>query len=417
MMMLQVVVTILLALGCMAWIRVALAAARCQAQLPRVAELELPGPSRWPKVSVLVPARNEIDALEATARALMAEDYPELEILLVDDRSEDGTGALVDKLAQEDPRVRGLHLGKLPGGWLGKTRALHVAASQASGEWLLLTEADVRLATGALRQAMRWALNEGRDHVTLLPDVHGGGFAADAAGAASLRAQLVGLRLWAVADQGSDAFAGHGAFNLVRRELLEESDGLEGLSLDAADDLALGRLVKEAGGSSAFGFGSGLVASEGHVSLRTQGLALERRLYPLMACSFPRLLLAGSALVFFELAPWIAVAVAGVPVLQLLGFLALAGQIGLSLGLALRARRPLLPAAMTPAGTALLAWLALKAGLLGSLLKGVRWKDRFYTADVLRRGSSLSFPWWSLRRASAWMALLSLPRPASHVRT
>lgn len=408
-MLLTVSLTVVLALACLAWMVFAAAALRTRATVPRLADLELPGPARWPKLSVIVPARNEADALGACCRALLASDYPELEILLVDDRSDDGTGALADRLAAEDGRVRVLHLGKLPGGWLGKNRALSVAAGQASGEWLLFVDADSHLAPGALRQAMRWALANAFDHVTLLPDRRENGFLAEAAGAVSLRVAALALRPWSVSDPDSDAFCGCGAFDLVRAEVLQHEDGLDGLRLDVADDLALGRLVKVAGGRTGVAFGSGLVSVGGHATLASLAVAQEKRLYPLLACSLPRTLAATAALLLLELAPWICLLPFGIPTLRLLGVLATACLLAIAGGTALLARRPLAPALAAPLGTLLYASVLLRAGVLGALLGGIRWKDAFHPADMLRRGATVTFPWWSLRRPLASLSALLVP--------
>ena len=104
-------------------------------QLPRFERQTAAPLERWPRLSVIVPACNEAAQLEPAVRTIMAQDYPELEIILVDDRSSDGTGALIDGLAREDARVRAIHIDKLPDGWLGKVHALQRESSvqQVSG--------------------------------------------------------------------------------------------------------------------------------------------------------------------------------------------------------------------------------------------------------------------------------------------
>ena len=86
--------------------------------------------------------------------SLLAQDYPNLELILIDDRSTDGTGEIVDRLAA-DPRLVAIHVEELPAGWLGKVNALRVATEAATGELILTTDADVHYAPGALRHRIR----------------------------------------------------------------------------------------------------------------------------------------------------------------------------------------------------------------------------------------------------------------------
>ena len=90
-------------------------------KLGTLAQTDCQAPDLWPSVSVLVPARNEESTLAAAMQSLRRVDYPELEIILVNDRSSDRTGEIVDRLAAEDARIRPLHIETLPAGWLGRS--------------------------------------------------------------------------------------------------------------------------------------------------------------------------------------------------------------------------------------------------------------------------------------------------------
>ena len=111
-------------------------------------------PETTPPVSVIVPARDEEAKIEPCLRSLLAMEYPDLEILAVDDRSGDTTGQIMDRIAAEDPRVRVLHIKELPPGWIGKTHAMHQAVQRARGTHLLFTDGDIRFAPRALNLAM-----------------------------------------------------------------------------------------------------------------------------------------------------------------------------------------------------------------------------------------------------------------------
>src|SRR5207249_4849680 len=103
--------------------------------------------------------------------SLLALDYPRLELIVVEDRSTDETGTILDRLAAAHPRLRVIHLTELPAGWLGKNHALHVGSQVAAGEWLLFTDADVLYRSKALRRVMTWASRSGTEHVVVLPQM------------------------------------------------------------------------------------------------------------------------------------------------------------------------------------------------------------------------------------------------------
>src|SRR5215471_1706216 len=128
---------------CVAWIAAFVYLIRSVRYLPVLSEQETRTPSLWPRLSVVVPACNEAPHLESAVLTLTQQDYPDLEIVLVDDRSTDNTGKIIDRLGQNDPRIRPVHVETLLSGWLGKVHALHRGVEEASGDWLLFTDADV----------------------------------------------------------------------------------------------------------------------------------------------------------------------------------------------------------------------------------------------------------------------------------
>ena len=107
-----------------------------------------------PRVTIVVPVKDEADGIELCVRGLLAQDYPRFSLLVADDRSADGTGAILDALAAEFPgRLRVAHLTRLPAGWLGKPHALHRAVTDAGedlGEWLWFVDSDTRCGPAAL---------------------------------------------------------------------------------------------------------------------------------------------------------------------------------------------------------------------------------------------------------------------------
>jgi hypothetical protein len=208
-----------------------------------------PAPSREPLVSVVVAARDEAAGIAATVRALRAQDLPGLEVVVVDDRSTDGTGALVDALAAEPAGhpVRALHVRELPPGWLGKNHALWRGAALARGRWLLFTDGDVWLHPGAVRVAVGFAEARRLDHLTLGPALRAPGYALQAWIALALLAILTFLSPRAMNRPRSGRGYGVGAFNLVRRSAYEAIGTHRAIALRPDDDLRLGLRLRRAG--------------------------------------------------------------------------------------------------------------------------------------------------------------------------
>ena len=117
-------------------------------QLPVLNRQLVSPPERWPPLSIIIPACNEAAHLASAVTTLTRQDYPDLEIILVNDRSTDGTAEVIDRLAKADSRVRAIHVTSLPAGWLGKVHALQRGVEMARGEWLLFTDADIHFSEG-----------------------------------------------------------------------------------------------------------------------------------------------------------------------------------------------------------------------------------------------------------------------------
>lgn len=126
-------------------------------------------PRVWPRVSVLVPARNEAGRIEPCLASLLAQDYPRLEVIALDDESDDDTLAILQALAKRDSRLRVLRGEPLPDGWRGKSWACHQLAQAAGGEILFFTDADTIHGPSSVRLAVASLLSDGADLLSALP--------------------------------------------------------------------------------------------------------------------------------------------------------------------------------------------------------------------------------------------------------
>jgi chlorobactene glucosyltransferase len=126
-------------------------------------------PPHQPKLSILIPARNEAAVISQTIGSLLAQKYPNFELLLLNDQSEDETGAIATKIAGGDARFRLISGEPLPPGWLGKNWACHQLNQAASGDWLLFADADVRWEPDAVASLLALAEKEQVDLLTVWP--------------------------------------------------------------------------------------------------------------------------------------------------------------------------------------------------------------------------------------------------------
>ncbi len=249
------------ALTLAAWIRLA-----WLGHQDRRALVRLPPPGGEPagSVTAIVPCRNEAATVERAMRSLLAQDLADLRVVAVDDRSDDGTRAILDRLAAQDPRLEVVHVAALPDGWLGKNHACDAGARRARGSWLLFTDADVVFSPDALRRALAGARAHGLGHLAVVPRFVAPGLLERAfvTAFAALLAPLVGVR--DLRRPGTRAYFGVGAFNLVRRADYERVGGHRRLPLEVVDDVKLGLLLRRSG------VPQGVADSDGIVSVRWQ---------------------------------------------------------------------------------------------------------------------------------------------------
>jgi len=240
--------------GCLlglAWLSRIIDAAR---GMPTVADISLAGwdlrPSVPPRVSIIVPARNEEETIAQVLRQLLALDYEDYEVIAVDDRSTDRTGEAMDRvvaLAESRGRLKIIHVEQLPARWMGKAHAMWSAANHATGDWLLFTDADVFFKPDVLRRAIAYAEDESADHVVLFPRMIMKSVGERMMISFFQTMFVFGHRPWKVADPKTKDHMGVGAFNLIRKSTYDAVGTYEALRFEVLDDMKLGKIVKTAG--------------------------------------------------------------------------------------------------------------------------------------------------------------------------
>jgi len=334
-------------------------------------------------VSVIVAARDEVRHVEEAARSLASQDYPELEVVFVDDRSTDGTGEILDRLAATASRLRVVHVRDLPPDWLGKNHALQVGADAARGDWLLFTDADVHWAPDTVRRAVGYAEEHGLDHLVAAPRVELPGLLLQAFGVQFMQSFLLFSRPWRVRDPKSRCFVGVGAFNLVRRLAYQKVGGHRSIALRPDDDMKLGKILKRGGFRQDLVRGDGLLWVEWYRSFGELQRGLEKNMFsgvdyrPLIS------VLGGMAQLVVGVVPVVLVWMAGG-----VGTLFFGAQIFLMVVLAASAAREAraspLVALLYPVSVLLFVYLLWRTMVVNLREGGITWRGTFYPLAKLR---------------------------------
>jgi cellulose synthase/poly-beta-1,6-N-acetylglucosamine synthase-like glycosyltransferase len=201
-----------------------------------------------PAVSVLVPARNEEHrVLSECIRSILAQDYGRFEVIAVNDRSTDRTGAILETLARGDERLRVITGEEPPAGWLGKPYAMHQAFTHSSGEWILATDADMIFDPAALSTAMDRTLAEKGDALTLIPHFEAGSFWERVMIPTWAWVLLMFTLFYRIGNPKTQGAVGIGGFFLIRRSVLEQVGGYEALKDEVMEDVRLAEMIKRSG--------------------------------------------------------------------------------------------------------------------------------------------------------------------------
>jgi len=200
-----------------------------------------------PKVSIIVPACNEEKTIEPALLSILNMDYNPVEIIVVNDRSTDGTGEILAQIKQEYPELLIHTIEELPEGWLGKNHALHQGVLQAQGEFVLFTDADILFEKTTLSRAMSIMINEQIDHLSLIFRNIARGLLLNAMMVDAGGGLFFLFKPWKVSDPKSKNFIGVGAFNLVRKSVYIEIGGHEQIRMHPIDDIMLGKIIKRNG--------------------------------------------------------------------------------------------------------------------------------------------------------------------------
>lgn len=250
-----------LLVGPFAWVLYAFGAFKGRARFEIVPDPLPELPASAPLVSVVVPCKDGEAQIEACVRSIQKQDYPNLEIVVIDDRSTDRTGAILDEIARSEPRLKVIHnTTPPPAGWMGKTNALQIASKSATGEWMIFVDSDTTLEPLAVRTGVSTGIYRQFDLVSLIPHFDNVGFWEQLVTplCASATTAMFAMQYANSAQQPNIAFA-CGQYMAIRRDVFDWMGGYEVVKNHFSDDIGVARYLKQNGKRPRIGWGQHLV--------------------------------------------------------------------------------------------------------------------------------------------------------------
>jgi len=338
-----------------------------------------------PKVSILIPARNEAAVIGRTVQALLAQSYTHYELIVLDDHSNDGTGDLARAAANGDSRLRVLKGEALPAGWLGKNWACHQLSQSAKGDLLLFTDADVEWTPDALQALVAAQTRSCYDLLSVWPTqktVTLGERLCVSLIALVIFAYLpefmVRLSPWAIFA------AANGQCLLFTRAMYARVGGHQAVRANITEDVGLARAVKRAGGRLMMLDGNRLVLCRMYTS------------WAGVRDGFAKNILAGhgNSLAFLAfstffhwslfVAPWLWLIIGGGAAYPLYPLALIALGVGLRALTAHTTHQRALDALLMPISVLLMTRIALQAAWWQVRYGGPQWKGRVFIKEAKR---------------------------------
>ena len=206
-----------------------------------------PPPMHSPLISVCIPARNEERNIRTCVEAMLSQNYPNFEVIVLDDRSNDSTPLILADIASRDSRLHSISGSDLPKGWVGKPFALFQASAQARGEWLCFMDADTFATPATLSSCYGKAIQTNADMFTIMTFQVLGSFWEKVVMPIVMTALSVGFSPRKVNDASRKDAIANGQFILIKRSTFEAIGGYESLKDQIVEDKAMAEKVKWSG--------------------------------------------------------------------------------------------------------------------------------------------------------------------------
>ena len=359
--------------------------------IPELGKIEIKEPDKWPALNIVIAACNEEEGIDAAVQSLLDQDYPNLKIILVNDRSNDTTGEIIERLA-DDERIKAIHIKELPEDWLGKVHALSVGMKEVDGEWVLFTDADINFKAGALKKAVAYTLHKNVEHVALMPSVVTNSYWLEVIIRTFGLMFLFSTRVHELEKPDTQAVIGVGAFNLVKKSSLDQSAGLEWLRMETADDVGMGMLINRAGGKSVFAMAQEFLSVAWYPSIAAMFVGLEKNLFGGGAhYQIMRLLILVCLMWLFVFAPFVTlicvtpdwltifaiVTLFWIPLMMVAGKMTSGARYSICL--------------FIPVAQLVISLMMLHSGIMCLIRGGIVWRGTLYPTEKLKKYQRIKF--------------------------
>lgn len=360
-------------------------------RMTRLTSIEPEHLTNAPRVSVIVPACNEADTIEVPLLALLDQDYPNLEIIVVNDRSTDATPKILKAIQQQSAKPFSIiNIQQLTSGWLGKSHALQRGADKATGDYLLFTDADIEMEKSVISRAVTAVESDALDHLSLIFQTIGGNWLLNGMVLDAASGLLALFKPWNVKKKSSRYFMGVGAFNMVRANVYRAIGGHTTIRMHPIDDIMLGKIIKENGYSQDCFLGQPLVKVCWYSSVSAMVDGLMKNVFSVLHYRVWLALLSIVTIFILTVLPVLG-ALYTIGITQLFFTLSIAVRLG---GLALGASLSGMSVAAIAGGfiaPVISMYIVGRTTLLTIKDNGIYWRGTYYPLEELRQSRPLLF--------------------------
>lgn len=343
-----------------------------------------------PLVSIIVPACNEEKTIAKGVGSFLVQDYPNLEIVIIDDRSTDKTYDRLIVLQKQFPSLKIYQVKVLPDGWIGKSHALSYGASLAKGDYLLFTDADIQMKEGTVSSAVAYMEKNNIDHLSLFFRNISDGWFLDSLVLDGCAGLMLLFRPWRVSDPRSKAFVGVGAFNMVRKDVYREIGGHSSIRMHPIDDIMLGKVIKRKGMRQQCLLGLDFVSVHWYESVSQMINGMMKNVFSLFHYRVSVVCCTAIASILVHIMPlWGALLVPGYA--RLLFLLALSSRLAARICIQSLFRGSRWCIIGFLAAPYLSIYIVIKSAWLTVRTKGIEWRGTFYPLSELKKSEPILF--------------------------